>query len=304
MIYYYLNFKVFELKKIKKERIMGKIGIAVCGNSGIDYAMHDKKIKIFRSVLVMEGKEYEDFVDINADDFYDKLVKEPDIDIHTAQTSTGHIYEMYEAFRAEGCDELIVICISQHLSGTYQNAVLAAKMAEGMNIHVFDSKTVSYVEAKMAHVAQKMVNEGKNAEEILQVLESIRDNNHIFVAVDTLKYLVKNGRLSGAAGFFGQMLKLKPLLEVSKEGKVVTLDKIRTTQRARQEMMDRFIAEIAGKNVELFFIYTNNYDEVSEMKQQLIDRSGIKEVRMVPLTPVVGCHAGPGTMGLGYVANV
>lgn len=283
---------------------MGKIGVAVCGNSGIDYAMHDKKIRIFRSVLVIENKEYEDFVEISSDEFYEKLEKNPDLDIHTAQTSTGRIHEMYSEMKADGCDELIVITISKHLSGTYQNAILAAKMMDDMVIHVFDSLSVSYVEAKMAHLAQKMANEGKTAPEILETLEILRDNNHLFVTVDTLKYLVKNGRLSGAAGFLGTLLKLKPLLEVSKEGKVVTLDKIRTTQKAREEMISRFLKEIEGKNVEIFLVYTNNYDEVGEIKKDLLAKTGVKDIRMVPLTPVVGCHAGPGTMALGYVANV
>ena len=283
---------------------MGKIGVAVCGNSGIDYAMHDKKIRIFRSVLVIENREYEDFVEISADEFYEKLEKNPDLDIHTAQTSTGKIHEMYSEMKADGCDELIVITISKHLSGTYQNAILAAKMMEDMVIHVFDSHSVSYVEAKMAHLAQQMANEGKTATEILEKLEFLRDNNHLFVTVDTLKYLVKNGRLSGAAGFLGTLLKLKPLLEVSKEGKVVTLDKIRTTQKAREEMISRFLKEIEGKNVEIFLVYTNNYDEVGEIKKDLLAKTGVKDIRMVPLTPVVGCHAGPGTMALGYVGNL
>jgi len=283
---------------------MGKIGVAVCGNSGIDYAMHDKKIRIFRSVLVIENKEYEDFVEISSDEFYEKLEKNPDLDIHTAQTSTGKIHEMYTEMKADGYDELIVITISKHLSGTYQNAILAAKMMDDMVIHVFDSLSVSYVEAKMAHLAQMMANEGKTAPEILDKLETLRDNNHLFVTVDTLKYLVKNGRLSGAAGFFGTLLKLKPLLEVSKEGKVVTLDKIRTTQKAREEMVTRFLKEIEGKNVEIFLVYTNNYDEINEIKKDLLAKTGVKDIRMVPLTPVVGCHAGPGTMALGYVANV
>ena len=283
---------------------MGKIGVAVRGNSGIDYAMHDKKIRIFRSVLVIENREFEDFVEISADEFYEKLEKNPDLDIHTAQTSTGKIHEMYSEMKADGCDELIVITISKHLSGTYQNAILAAKMMEDMVIHVFDSHSVSYVEAKMAHLAQQMANEGKTATEILEKLEFLRDNNHLFVTVDTLKYLVKNGRLSGAAGFLGTLLKLKPLLEVSKEGKVVTLDKIRTTQKAREEMISRFLKEIEGKNVEIFLVYTNNYDEVGEIKKDLLAKTGVKDIRMVPLTPVVGCHAGPGTMALGYVGNL
>jgi len=283
---------------------MSKIGIAVCGNSGIDYAMHDKKIHLFRSLLYIEKKELEDFVGISSDDFYDALVKNPELDVHTAQTSTGAIEKMYRDMQKEGYDELIIITISQHLSGTYQNAVIAAKMVEDMVIHVFDSRSVSYVEAKMAHIAQKMVNENKTATEIIAMLEKIRDNNHIYCTVDTLKYLVKNGRLSGAAGFFGTMLKLKPLLEVNKEGKIVSIEKIRTTQRARELLLERFVKEIEGKDIEAFIIYTNNYDEMSELKQKLMEQSGLKDVRMVPLTPVVGCHAGPGTMGLGYVINL
>ena len=192
---------------------MSRIGIAVCGNSGIDYAVHDKRIRIFRSVLMVEDKEYEDFVDINADDFYAMLVKNPELNVRTAQTSTGNLLKMYEEMHAAGCDEIIAITISEKLSGTYQNAVLAAKMIEGVKVHVFDSRTVSYPEAKMAFVAQKLADQNVPAEKILVELEKIRDGHHIFVAVDTLKYLVKNGRLSNAAGFFGTLLKLKLLLD-------------------------------------------------------------------------------------------
>jgi len=280
---------------------MGKIGIAVCGNSGIDYAVHDKRIRVFRSVLLVEDKEYEDFVDINADDFYAMLIKNPDLNVRTAQTSTGNILKMYEEMKATGCDEIIAVTISEKLSGTYQNAVLAAKMIEDVKVHVFDSRTASYPEAKMANVAQKLADQGVPVEKILVELAKIRDNHHIFVAVDTLKYLVKNGRLSNAAGFFGSLLKLKPLLEVSKEGKVVTLEKIRTTPKAREAMVERFLAETKDKQIEAFIVYTNNFNEVADLKDELEEKHGLKDVKLVPLTPVVGCHAGPGTMGLGYV---
>jgi DegV family protein with EDD domain len=280
---------------------MSKIGIAVCGNSGIDYAVHDKRIRVFRSLLMIEGKEYEDFIDINADDFYQTLVDKPEIDVKTAQTSTGNILKMYEEMKQAGYDEIICITVSSHLSGTYQNAVLAAKMMENTPVHVFDSRSVSHIEAKMAFTALKLSDEKKTVQEILTALEFIRDHHHIFVTVDTLKFLVKNGRLSNAAGFFGTLLKLKPLLEVNKEGKIVTLDKIRTTQKARELMMNKFMDEIKGKNVEIFIIYTNNFNEMADLKDQMLENPEIKDVKMVPLTPVVGCHAGPGTMGLGYI---
>lgn len=280
---------------------MSKIGIAVCGNSGIDYAVHDKRIRVFRSLLIVEGKEYEDFIEINADDFYKTLVERPDIDVHTAQTSTGAILKMYEEMKADGYDEIICITISSHLSGTYQNAVLAAKMMENTPVHVFDSKSLTAVEAKMAFTALRLADEGKSAQEILRELEYIRDHFHIYVTVETLHFLVKNGRLSNAAGFFGSLLKLKPLLEITSEGKVVTVDKIRTTQKARETMLNKFMKEIKGKKVEIFIIYTNNFNEMADLKDSMLENPEIKDIKMVPLTPVVGCHAGPGTMGLGYI---
>lgn len=280
---------------------MSKIGVAVCGNSGLDYLVHDKEIRIFRSHLLIGDEEYEDFVEITSDDFYDRITKNPDLDVHTAQTSTGLIHEMYEEMVKAGYDELVIITISKHLSGTYQNAVLAAKMLEDVPVHIFDSLSVSYVEALMAMTAKQMADKGSSVTDILKKLEFIRDHNHIYVTVDTLKYLVKNGRLSNAQGFLGSLLKLKPLLHVSKEGKVVTMDKIRTTAKAREVMVNNVREEIQGKKVELFLIYTNNMGDMIDFQEELTQIEGIDDVKLIPLTPVVGCHAGPGTMGLGYI---
>ncbi len=279
---------------------MSKIGVAVCGNSGIDYFDHDEKIRVFRSLLLMGEEEYEDYVDISADSFYERIVNEPELDVKTAQTSTGVIKEMYDEMIEDGFDELIVITISKELSGTYQNAVLAAKMVD-VPVHLFDSKSVSYVEASMAIEAQKMVDSGYDVDAILKRMEYLRDHNHIYVTVHTLKYLVKNGRLSNAAGFFGSLMKLKPLLEITDDGKVVTKKKIRTTKKARKMMFDIFYDEIEGKDVEVFLIYTNNKEEIKAMRDEMLEHDGIDEVKLIPLTPVVGCHAGPGTMGLGYL---
>jgi len=281
---------------------MEKIGVAVCGNSGIDYLVHDKEIRVFRSLLNIEKKEYEDFVEISSDDFYERLVKNPNLDISTAQTSTGKILEMYEEMKAAGYTKLLVITISKLLSGTYQNAVLAAKMID-IEVIVYDSLSLTYVEALMAMIAKKMADEKSSVEEILVELDKIRDNNHVYITVDTLKYLIKNGRLSGVAGALGSLLKLRPLLHISKEGKVDTVSKIRTTSKAREELKQRILAEVKGKDVITFIVYTNNMAEMLDLKDEL-EALGLDNVLLIPLTPVVGCHAGPGTMGVGYIEKV
>lgn len=280
---------------------MSKIGLVVCGNSGVDYLKLDYPVKVLRSTLNLGGEEYEDFVDITADKFYQTIVKNPDIDVSTSQTSTGKIAHIYKELKEEGYTDIIVIVISSKLSGTYQGAVLAKEMVEGLNIIVIDSRTVSYGEAYMVIKAIEMIKAGKSVVEIIDYLEKIRDHIRILVLVDTLKYLVKNGRLSAANGFIGTLLKIKPLLHIQKDGSLVPLEKIRTTHKARARLLEIISSEIEGKNVIMFIVYTNNKDKAVELKETILSNHPSLDISVVPLTPVVGAHAGPGTLAVGYI---
>lgn len=281
---------------------MSKIGVLVCGNSGIDYIEHKYDIPVIRAILLFGEEEFSDYVDITAPQFYQKLVDNPELTPSTAQAATGVIMEQYIEMFAKGYDELLVITVSDLLSGTYAGCVMAANMLKDKKITVFDSKTVSYPEAKMALVASKMIEEGKTLEEIIPEIEFIRDNSMVWVSVETLKYLVKNGRLSGAAGFVGSLMKVKPMLEVTKEGKVISAEKIRTTTKATERVIEKLLEEIEGKDVEVFSINTNSPNRVQYMREQiLLKRTDITSIEEYPLTPVVGAHAGPGTVGLGYI---
>ncbi len=280
---------------------MNKIGLVVCGNSGVDYLDLDYPVKLIRSTLNLGGQEYEDYVDITAEKFYNVIESNPDIDVSTSQTSTGKIAQIYEELKEEGYKDVIVVVISSKLSGTYQGALLAKEMVEGLNIFVLDSRSVSYGEAYMIIKAIEMIKAGKNAIEIIDFLERIRDHITIYVLVDTLKYLVKNGRLSAANGFIGTLLKIKPLLHIQKDGSLVPFEKIRTTNKAQSRLIEVVNNEIQGKNVIIFIAYTNNKQKAEELKQILLDYNPEVEITLVPLTPVVGAHAGPGTLAVGYI---
>lgn len=278
-----------------------KIGLLVCGNSGIDYLKVDFPFKIMRSTLLLDKKEYEDFVDITAEEFYDVVVKNPNIDLSTSQIATGKVAEIYEEFKAEGYTDVIAVTIAAKLSGTYQGAVLAKDMVEGINVHVVDSKSVSYGQVYLVLEAIEMIKAGLPAEEIFNKLNELRDKITIYVLVDTLKYLVKNGRLSAASGLIGTLLKIKPLLKIQPDGSLQAYEKIRTTSKARKRLIEIIEEEIDGKRVRLFLAYTNNKDEAEAIKADLLEKYIGLEVIVVPLTPVVGAHAGPGTIGVGYV---
>ncbi|MDY0210525.1 MAG: DegV family protein [Acholeplasma sp.] len=280
---------------------MSKIGIMVCGNSGIDYIHVDHPIKVIHSTLNLGGNEYEDFVDITAETFYNTVVSNPEIAISTSQTPTGKIAEVYEAFKQEGYDSVIAIIISSKLSGTYQGAVLASTLVDGLDVHVIDSKSVSHGQYYLVKKAIEMVKEGKNAGEIKETLEAMREKIRIMVLVDTLKYLVKNGRLSATSGFVGTLLKIKPLLHVTSEGALVPLEKIRTTSKARERLLEILLKETENKKVDIFIAYTNNKKEALAIKALIVENRPDVLVEVVPLTPVVGAHAGPGTIGVGYI---
>ncbi len=278
-----------------------KIGLVVCGNSGVDYMKLDYPVKMIRSTLNLDGKEYEDYVDIQAKEFYDIIQANPDIDVSTSQTSTGKIASVYEELKEEGYTDVIAVVISSKLSGTYQGAFLAKEMVQGINVYVIDSRSVSYGEAFLVLEAIKMIKNGFKTRDIIDKLEKIRDNVYIYVLVDTLKFLVKNGRLSAASGFLGTLLKIKPLLHVQRDGSLVPFEKIRTTSKAQQRLLEVIKHDVDGKNVIMFIAYTNNLDKAAEIKGHIQAFRPDIAVELVPLTPVVGAHAGPGTLGVGYI---
>lgn len=278
-----------------------RTALIVCGNSGIDYMKLDYPVQVFRSILNLDGKEYEDFVDITAEAFYDKVVKEPDIDVSTSQTATGKMAEVYQQLKDEGYQDTIVVTISSKLSGTYQGAVLAKDMVEDFPVYVVDSRSVSYGEAYLVLEAIKDIKKGVETEKIVERLNQIKENITMYVLVDTLKYLVKNGRLSGVQGMLGSLLKIKPLLRLKSDGALTPYEKIRTTAKARERLLEVIKSDIEGKKVKLFIVYTNNQDKANQMKEDILKIHEKLDIDVVPLTPVVGAHAGPGTLAVGYI---
>ncbi|MCK5387732.1 MAG: DegV family protein [Candidatus Izimaplasma sp.] len=283
---------------------MSKIGMLVCGNSGIDYIEHKYDIPVIRSIIFIGEDEYTDFIDIKADEFYEKLRLDKSLVASTAQAATGVILEQYEQMRDKGYDELLVITLSKELSGTYQGCVLAASMIENCKVTVFDTKSVAYPQAKIALDAAKMLEEGKSLEEVIKHMEFIRDNHTFWFSVDTLRYLVKNGRLSGASGFVGSLLKIKPLLGLTKDGRLESLEKIRTTKKSTDRVIEVFLEAVEGKDVEPFLIHAVAPERIKYITEKLLEaKPDFKEIKVYPLAPVVGAHVGPNTIALGYILN-
>jgi DegV family protein with EDD domain len=281
-----------------------KIAVLVCSNAGLDYLDYPKDIIILRSVIHFEGDDqaYDDFVDMDAKTFYERITKDPDNVPKTSYVSPGKMVNIFESLEAEGYEEALVITISSQLSGLYEAVRRTAQSEEvKLKVTAFDSKTLAYGEAYMALEAHRMFASGKSMDEVVAHLSKIRDNDCIYFAVDTLLYLVKNGRLSKLQGTLGTMLKLKPLLVLADEGKVETLEKIRTTPKAHQRVLEKYFEDTSNLDV-LTYISHAQYDEAAKwFKKEIQKIHPNRTVVIAPLTPVVGAHTGPKGIGVGYI---
>lgn len=278
-----------------------KIAVVACSNACLDYFDHPYDIRILRSTLHLGDEDYLDYIDISAEDFYTRLETDKSVFPSSSYMPLGQMIELFEGLVTDGYNQVIVITISGHLSGIYNAALMATKEVEGLEAFIFDSKTIAYAEAKMALTACEMIEKGKQVPEILEELEYIKTHNHVYFGVHTLTYLVKNGRLSNASGFIGNTLKIKPILEVTDDGKVETVEKIRTFHKAVERILEKYFEETEGKEVETFVCHANNLETFEYMKERIQEKSPGHAIFNMPLTAVVGAHSGPKTIGLGYL---
>jgi DegV family protein with EDD domain len=280
---------------------MKKIAILTCSNAGLDYLDYPKDIRILRSVIHFGTDEsYDDFIDIDAKTFYERIANDPNDIPKTSYVSPGKMIEIFEELEKEGYEEALVITISSQLSGLFE-AVKRVATEVKIKVTVFDSKTLAYGEAYMVLEAHRMVDDGMSVKDIVAHLETIRDNDTIYFAVDTLLYLVKNGRLSKLQGTLGTMLQLKPLLVLGDDGKVASLEKIRTTHKAQQRVLEKYIEETKDLNVLTFISHAHNENAAEWFKSEIQKVYPKRDVIVAPLTPVVGAHTGPKGIGVGFI---
>lgn len=280
---------------------MSKVAILACSNAGLDYLDYPKDIRILRSVIHFGTDEaYDDFVQMDAKTFYERIQKDPNDIPRTSYVSPGTMISYFEELEKEGYDEALVITISSKLSGLYE-AVKRIAAEVKIKVTAFDSLTLAYAEAYMALEAHRLAAEGKSVKEILPRLEYIRDNDKIIFAVDTLLYLVKNGRLSKLQGTLGTMLQMKPLLQISEDGKVESVEKIRTIHKAHQRVLERYIDETQGLNVLTYISHAHADDYVEWFKTEINKVFPERKIVVAYLTPVVGAHTGPKGIGIGYI---
>ncbi|HET9436194.1 MAG TPA: DegV family protein [Candidatus Limnocylindrales bacterium] len=235
-------------------------------------------------------------IELSTDDFWRRMTA-PDAPFPTtAASSPGDFKAVYEAAFAAGADAIVSIHVAGTLSGTIKSAEIAKGMLPDREIHIVDSMGASMCEGLLAELAVGMAEAGVGAGEIARVLEERRSDVAMIVALDTLEYLKRGGRISGAQAAIGTLLSMKPIIEV-KDGKVETADKVRTKSKARERLIELVCVRPMER---LSILHTTNAD-VEGFRDLLLPRvpGGIDpaNVTIDLVGPSVGPHLGPGCVG-------
>ena len=281
---------------------MEKIAVITDVNAGLDYIGYDANIPTLRSIINFGDEHFIDGLEIRADEFYEKLATSEVIPSTSAPT-VGEAMDLMERLIEEGYTDVIMYSISYQLSSIGQMVeTLKDEYAGQINIHVVDTKLATFLQGYIALEAKKMADNGASVEQILNYSKYLIDNNHAYFVVDDLKYLVKNGRLSGAAGFVGSLLKIKPVLHLTKDGKIVSYEKVRTHRVAVERAIALIKEEIASaKNVKLFVLHTCREADAKALSEELkASCPNVSSLEIHMVTPAVGAHIGRGILGIGY----
>ncbi|UOE76080.1 DegV family protein [Parageobacillus thermoglucosidasius] len=255
------------------------------------------RIRMIPLSVAFGGETYREEVDISAEQFFEKIKQHKELPT-TSQPAVGEFVELFTSLREEGYDAVISIHLSSGISGTYQGALTAGNMVDGLNVYAYDSEISCMAQGFYAIEAAKMALDGKTPEEIIARIDEMKKTLRAYFMVDDLAHLQRGGRLTGAQAFIGGLLQIKPLLHF--ENKVIVpFEKIRTRKKAIKRI-EELLAEDAAKGVPLkaAIIHANRLDEAEQWKQQLSSLYPNVEFSISYFGPVIATHLGEGALGL------
>ena len=252
-------------------------------------------VELIYMKLTFGEEEYIDKVTITNEEFYRKLETTEEMP-GTTLINTGEFIEIFDRYPE---DDLIVLTISSKLGGTFHAAGLAKEQCGRENIYIIDSRSVSAAMGLLVQKAAQIRDTGASAEEIYRQLLSYRDRLHLIAVVDTLKYLIKGGRLSKATGYIGNVLNIKPILLLSCDGEPVIYDKVRGFKNALKKIKQYVEEKLPPDENE---IMGYGHADAPEGAKELKALMGL-EGDIYTIGSIVGSHAGPGTVGMAYFSK-
>ncbi len=272
------------------------IKIVVDSTADIPAALREQYAITVVPILAQFGSQtFRDDLDITRDEFYARLIASPEPP-KTAAPSVGMFKEAFRQVTADG-SEVLSISVAGALSGTYNAARQGAQLVEGARIVCVDSQTATMPFGFLALHAAKAIRAGASLDDAVALIEQLRTRTVLYVALDTLRYLEKGGRIGRMRALLGTLLSVKPIMEV-RNAEIVPIEQVRTSRRVPPRLVE--LGQARGDFSDLAVLYTTTRDAAEQMAD-LCAAMGMMpraQILIVQATGVLGVHTGPGALGL------
>lgn len=281
------------------------MGVRIILDSSTDTAAGIKSRFDVVSLPIFFGEErYIDGVNLTHAEFYEKLKTSPEL----PKTSQATPFEYAEAYKKaiDAGDDVLVLTISQKLSGTHQSAVIAAQDFPE-RVFVVDTETVTIAAGVLAEYALSLADSGMSIGELTATIEREKKNVRLVAMVDTLEYLKKGGRISKTVAFAGELLNFKPVVAVE-DGEVKMLGKARGAKQGNN-LLELEIEKAGGVDFKRPVLLGYSGTDNTTLRRYIDDFSKLwvghtEELNISEIGSVVGTHAGPGAIAVAFFANI
>ena len=274
---------------------MPKIAIVTDSTAYIPSDLIQKyNLSVTPQVLIWGEETFQDGVDIQPDEFYARL-KTTKVMPTTSQVTPITMKTTFEGLIEKGY-EVLGIFLSAKLSGTIQSAVQAMEMmgTAGEKVTYVDSNTTAMAMGFQVLAVARAIEDGADMNEAVALAEKAREHTGVYFAVDTLEFLHRGGRIGGAQRFLAVI-----------DGRVEAVERIRTKSKALERVLELVMEQTKGKTlIHLATLHASAEEEAQTLLDKASREMDAVESILTTVSPVVGTHAGPGTVGLAYMAGI
>ena len=275
--------------------------VKIITDSTADFMLDEMKkmgVELVPLKVNFGDKSMFDKIELTSEVFF-KMLKESDVNPTTTLANPEQFTQIFNKYPK---DELVVITLASKLSGTFQSANLAKNMVDRDNIFLVDSGSVSMGLNLLVREALKLQKAGKTGKQIFEALEKLKEKLRVVAVFDTLKYLVRGGRISKAKALIATVANLKPIMGV-KAGDISAVGKSRGVLKSGLEVLRIMdTTDPLDAKYPVIFGHTLVEENLNPFKKVLLEKYKVENHTII-IGSVVGTHAGPGAYGIAYFAK-
>lgn len=267
----------------------------------------ENNIEVMELKVNLKGEEIPDDLgeSINYKDFY-KLIRNGEMST-TSQANVGEFQGKFEKYINDGYS-IIYIGFSSALSGCVNSARLAMENIkldnENADITIIDTKSASMGLGVLVYYGAKMLKDGKSKDEIVSWIEENKLRVNHWFTVDDLNHLKRGGRISSSVAIVGTMLSIKPIMHVDNEGRLTPVSKVKGRKKSIKVLQEKILENIINPEDQTIFIsHGDCLEEAEHLRELITSEIKVKDVIINNIGPVIGSHAGPGTIALFFIGN-